>query len=86
MAYHYGSSPNSFSKTAPGRLPAPFHITTIEKDHRRADVRRYLYPGDGWRYWHMAKDLSGSPGPDNRIINRNRVEDAARLREAGIIR
>jgi hypothetical protein len=47
--------------------------------------RRYLYPGDGWRYWHMAKTLGGPPGPDNRIINRNRVEDAVRMREAGLI-
>jgi hypothetical protein len=47
--------------------------------------RRYLYPGDGWRYWHMAKTLDGPPGPSNRIINRNRVADAARVREAGLI-
>ncbi len=40
---------------------------------------RYLYPGDGYRYWYMS-DLSRS-----KIINRNRVEDAQRLREEGLI-
>ena len=40
---------------------------------------RYLYPGDGWRYWYMS-DL-----PRSRIINRNRIEDAERLRQEGLI-
>lgn len=40
---------------------------------------RYLYPGDGWRYWYMS-DLSRS-----KIINRNRIEDAELLRQRGLI-
>jgi hypothetical protein len=40
---------------------------------------RYLYPGDGWRYWYMSAIWR------SKIINRNRVEDAARLREEGLI-
>jgi hypothetical protein len=52
----------------------------------RAKPRRYLYPGDGWRYWHMAANLDGPPHPtDNWIINRNTVEEAERLRGLGII-
>jgi hypothetical protein len=39
----------------------------------------YLYPGDGWRYWYMSA-LTRS-----KIINRNRVEDALRLRQEGLI-
>lgn len=35
---------------------------------------RYLYPGDGWRYWQM--------GP---TINRNLVTEAERLRAEGFI-
>jgi hypothetical protein len=45
----------------------------------------YLYPGDGWRYWHMAKILDGPPGPDNRIINRNREDEAEQMRAQGLI-
>jgi hypothetical protein len=45
----------------------------------RGKPMRYLYPGDGWRYWYMS-ELPGS-----RIINRNRVEDAERLRQEGLI-
>jgi hypothetical protein len=40
---------------------------------------RYLYPGDGWRYWYMSA-LTRS-----KIINRNRVEDAEKLRKEGLI-
>ncbi len=39
----------------------------------------YLYPGDGWRYWYMSRS------PISRIINRNRIEEAERLRRAGLI-
>jgi hypothetical protein len=37
-------------------------------------ANRYLYPGDGWRYWHMG-----------RVINRNTLAEAARLRDIGLI-
>lgn len=49
----------------------------IERGRGRPGL--YLYPGDGWRYWYM------SPAPTSRIINRNRVEEAERLRRAGLI-
>ena len=45
----------------------------------RGRPMRYLYPGDGWRYWYMS-GLTRS-----RIINRNRVEDAERLRQVGLL-
>jgi hypothetical protein len=45
---------------------------------------RYLYPGDGWRYWPMTAKLN--PKIEfNRHINRNRVEEADKLRTAGLI-
>jgi hypothetical protein len=52
-----------------------------DKPVRRGRGRpmRYLYPGDGWRYWYM------SELPHSRIINRNRIEDAERLRQQGLI-
>jgi len=31
---------------------------------------RYLYPGDGWKYWVMTTELR-----ESRVINRERVED-----------
>ena len=41
--------------------------------------RKYLYPGDGWKYWAMTTDL-----PSSRILNRMRIEDDAdRLRREG---
>jgi hypothetical protein len=46
---------------------------------------RYLYPGDGWRYWPMTAKLA--PRIEfSRHVNRNRVEEAQRLRELGLIR
>jgi hypothetical protein len=45
---------------------------------------RYLYPGDGWRYWPMTAKLN-SRLEYNRHINRNRVEEAQKLRAAGVI-
>lgn len=45
---------------------------------------RYLYPGDGWRYWPMTAKLA--PKVEfNRHINRNTLEEAQKLRDAGII-
>jgi hypothetical protein len=41
--------------------------------------KKYLYPGDGWRYWFKNRN------PDrSKIINRNRLEDAEKLRAAGL--
>jgi hypothetical protein len=37
------------------------------KGHRK----KYLYPGDGWKYWHMGALYQ------SRIINRMRIEDDA---------
>lgn len=40
--------------------------------------RRYLYPGDGRKYWHMG------PLYQSRVINRMKIEDdLARLRREG---
>ena len=33
--------------------------------------RKYLYPGDGWKYWAMTTFL-----PESKVINRTRIEDA----------
>ena len=44
-------------------------------------ARRYLYPGDGYKYWAMTDDE-----PQSRVINRMRVEDdIERLRREGQI-
>ena len=51
----------------------------IERYQGRA--RRYLYPGDGRKYWAMT-DVE----PESRVINRMRVEnDTERLRQEGQI-
>ena len=41
--------------------------------------KRYLYPGDGWKYWAMTTELH-----ESRVINRMRIEDdLERLRQEG---
>lgn len=41
--------------------------------------KRYLYPGDGWKYWAMTTDLQRS-----RVVNRMKIEDdLERLRREG---
>jgi len=41
--------------------------------------KRYLYPGDGWKYWAMTTEL-----PASRVINRMKIEDdLERLRREG---
>lgn len=45
---------------------------------------RYLYPGDGWRYWPMTAKMN-SRLEYSRHINRNRIEEAQRLRAIGLI-
>jgi hypothetical protein len=41
--------------------------------------KRYLYPGDGWKYWAMTTHM-----PSSRVLNRMRIEDdLARLRAEG---
>ncbi len=32
--------------------------------------KKYLYPGDGWKYWAMTTHL-----PSSRVLNRMRIED-----------
>ena len=32
--------------------------------------KRYLYPGDGWKYWAMTTELQ-----ESRVINRMKIED-----------
>ena len=51
---------------------------------------RYLYPGDGWRYWSMSAGRSDRktgrhPLFVSRHINRHRLEETAKLRAAGLI-
>jgi hypothetical protein len=41
--------------------------------------KRYLYPGDGWKYWAMTTELQ-----ESRVINRMKIEDdLERLRREG---
>ena len=43
--------------------------------------KRYLYPGDGWKYWAMTTQLQ-----ESRVINRTKIEDdLERLRREGQI-
>ena len=43
--------------------------------------KRYLYPGDGWKYWAMTTELQ-----ESRVINRTKIEDdLERLRREGQI-
>jgi len=45
----------------------------------RGRRKRYLYPGDGWKYWAMTSSVWQS-----RILNRMRIEDDLdRLRAEG---
>jgi hypothetical protein len=44
----------------------------------RARKKKYLYPGDGWKYWHMG------PLYQSKIVNRMKIEDDLdRLRREG---
>ena len=45
---------------------------------------RYLYPGDGWRYWDLTAKMHAKL-IHSRHINRNRIEEAEKLRAAGLI-
>ena len=36
----------------------------------RGRQNRYLYPGDGWKYWSMTTELH-----ESRVINRERLKD-----------
>ncbi len=62
-------------------------LTTIQRDgvqewFGKNNLRRYLYPGDGWRYWVYG------PNPKNgeSCINRNTLANAQKLRARGIVR
>src|SRR5580693_3989805 len=52
-------------------------------------IARYLYPGDGWRYWSMSARRSNREGRHpleiSRHINRHRIEETEKLRAAGLI-
>jgi hypothetical protein len=49
-----------------------------ERFNRRK--KKYLYPGDGFKYWSMDKELTA----ESKIINRMKIEDdLARLRAEG---
>ena len=39
-------------------------------ERHQGHERRYLYPGDGYKYWAMT-----TVAPESRVINRMRVED-----------
>lgn len=48
-------------------------------DERYGGRKKYLYPGDGWKYWAMTTHL-----PSSRVLNRQRIEhDVERLRREG---
>ena len=44
----------------------------------------YLYPGDGWRYWDLTAKMKAKL-EYSRHINCNRIEEAEKLRKAGLI-
>ena len=48
-------------------------------ERSRGRHKKYLYPGDGWKYWAMTTHM-----PSSRVLNRMRIEDdLARLRAEG---
>jgi len=49
-----------------------FHLIQAEGviEHWRGHKKRYLYPGDGYKYWAMM-----TFEPASRVINRMRIED-----------
>jgi hypothetical protein len=60
---------------------ALYHTVTQDGVDERYNGRKkkYLYPGDGWKYWAMTTHL-----PSSRILNRQRIEhDVERLRREG---
>jgi hypothetical protein len=61
----------------------------LERWGQNRKLARYLYPGDGWRYWSMSARRSDKEGRHpleiSRHINRHRVEEADKLRLAGLI-
>jgi hypothetical protein len=76
--------------TVRGRPPGnePLFIALFEaiQQHGRDErynrrKKKYLYPGDGFKYWAMVKDLA-----DSTIINRMKIEDDLdRMRATGQI-
>jgi hypothetical protein len=60
------------------------------KDEQNFYPARYLYPGDGWRYWSMSGwrslDWEGRhPLEVSRHINRSRLEEGEKLVRAGVL-
>lgn len=59
-------------------------------DGKRWRPARYLYPGDGFRYWSMSSWRSDAEGRHpleiSRHINRSNLAEAERLRAAGLLR
>ena len=49
-----------------------FHLIQADGviERWRGPRKRYLYPGDGWKYW-----ATTTVEPQSRVINRMRIED-----------
>ena len=62
-----------------------FHLIqaegVIERYRYQGHSKRYLYPGDGFKYWAMTMHE-----PSSQVINRMRIEDDIELRRRGITR
>jgi hypothetical protein len=41
-----------------------------QAERYKGHQKKYLYPGDGWKYWAMTTELGQS-----RVINRMKIED-----------
>ena len=54
-----------------------FHLIQVDRviERWRGRKTRFLYPGDGYKYWAMT-----TSEPASRVINRMRIEDTARPR------
>jgi hypothetical protein len=68
-------------KDNPADYEALFHaIQQNGVDERwQGRIKKYLYPGDGWKYWTMT-----THAPSSHILNRMLIEhDADRLRREG---
>ena len=54
-----------------------FHLIQADGviERGRGRKTRFLYPGDGYKYWAMT-----TSEPASRVINRMRIEDTARPR------
>jgi hypothetical protein len=64
--------------------PRSWSSGILERWEPHRKPARYLYPGDGWRYWSMSARRSDREGRHpleiSRHINRHRIEEAQKLR------